>query len=318
MLNANKIGILLLMGWLIMGLMACSTTQKITTKNGKKMTTTQAFSYAYGAKMGEAVMRFGLSKEETNPEQFAKGFMKGLEGDSLENAKAQEVLENRMNPEGGPSETTEEAHKVAYFMGLSAINSLAQVVEIPKSDFDEKNLAEGFKDANTEQELRLETSYMDSIFQAYIEPKAEAYRVELEAQAELKAQAMIAAGQAFLEENKKKEGVITTKSGLQYEVIKEGTGPQPTLEDRVKTHYHGTLIDGTVFDSSVDRGQPATFGVNQVIMGWQEGIPLMKEGAKYRLYIPQELGYGMSSPTPSIPAGSVLIFEVELIKVNPE
>ena len=301
-----------------MGTMACSTTQKIATKNGKKMTVVQAFSYAYGAKMGEAITRFSLSKEETNPEQFAKGFIKGLEGDSLDNVKAQEALENRMNPAGGPSETTEDAHKVAYFMGLSAINTLAQVVEIPKSDFDEKTFAEGFKDASTEQELRLEKSYVDSVFQAYIEPKANVYRAKLEAKAELEAQATIAAGQAFLAENKKKEGVITTESGLQYEVIKEGTGPQPTINDRVETHYHGTLIDGTVFDSSVDRGEPATFGVNQVIMGWQEGIPLMKEGAKYRLYIPQELAYGMSSPSPAIPAGSVLIFDVEFLKVNPE
>lgn len=318
MLKINKIGILLLIGWLTMGLMACSSSQKIATKNGKKMTAIQAFSYAYGAKMGEAITRFSLSKDETNPEQFAKGFMQGLEGDSLDNAKAQAALEKRMNPTAAPSETTEEAHQVAYFMGLSAINTLAQVVEMPKSDFDEKNFAAGFEDASTEQELRLEKSYIDSVFQAYIEPKADVYRAKLEEKAQLEAQAAIAAGQAFLAENKKKEGVITTESGLQYEIIKEGTGPQPTLEDRVETHYHGTLIDGTVFDSSVDRGEPATFGVNQVIMGWQEGIPLMKEGAKYRLYIPQELAYGMNSPSPAIPAGSVLIFEVELLKVNPE
>jgi FKBP-type peptidyl-prolyl cis-trans isomerase len=124
-------------------------------------------------------------------------------------------------------------------------------------------------------------------------------------------------GKAFMAENSKKEGVITLPSGLQYEIIKKGTGKKPTVADQVQTHYHGTLIDGTIFDSSVDRGQPATFGVGQVIQGWQEGIPLMSEGAKYKFYIPQELAYGMQSPSPKIPAGSTLIFEVELLDIIP-
>lgn len=123
----------------------------------------------------------------------------------------------------------------------------------------------------------------------------------------------IADGQQFLSENAKKEGVITTPSGLQYEILTEGDGPKPTISSKVTTHYHGTLVDGTVFDSSVKRGQPASFGVNQVIKGWQEGIPLMSTGAKYRFYIPQELAYGMRSPSPTIPPGSMLIFEVELL-----
>ena len=123
----------------------------------------------------------------------------------------------------------------------------------------------------------------------------------------------IAAGKKFLAENAKKEGVIITNSGLQYEILKEGEGPKPSLSSKVKTHYHGTLIDGTVFDSSVERGQPATFGVNQVIKGWQEGIPLMSAGAKYRFFIPQELAYGMNAVGATIGPGATLIFEVELI-----
>jgi len=120
-------------------------------------------------------------------------------------------------------------------------------------------------------------------------------------------------GQEFLKKNTEKEGIVTTASGLQYEILQEGEGDQPTLASKVTTHYHGTLVDGTVFDSSVERGQPATFGVSQVIKGWQEGIPLMSAGAKYRFYIPQELAYGMRSPSSSIPPGSMLIFEVELL-----
>lgn len=123
----------------------------------------------------------------------------------------------------------------------------------------------------------------------------------------------LADGQQFLKENKEREGIITTASGLQYEILKEGEGAKPTLSSKVTTHYHGTLADGSVFDSSVERGQPATFGVGQVIRGWQEGIPLMSAGAKYRFYIPQELAYGMRSPSSSIPPGAMLIFEVELL-----
>ena len=122
-------------------------------------------------------------------------------------------------------------------------------------------------------------------------------------------------GKAFLEENAKKEGIVTLPSGLQYEVITEGNGKKPSATDRVKCHYEGTLIDGTLFDSSVKRGQPAVFGVNQVIKGWVEALQLMSEGSKWKLYIPSELGYGSQQAGEMIPPYSTLIFEVELIKV---
>ena len=125
----------------------------------------------------------------------------------------------------------------------------------------------------------------------------------------------IAAGKKFPEENKLKEGVITTESGLQYEVIKMGKGAKPTATDKVKVHYHGTLTDGTVFDSSVDRGEPITFALNQVIPGWTEGVQLMPVGSKFRFYVPQELGYG-ARQAGSIPPYSTLIFEVELLGIE--
>lgn len=125
----------------------------------------------------------------------------------------------------------------------------------------------------------------------------------------------IAAGKKFLEENKLKEGVVTTESGLQYEVIKMGKGAKPTATDKVKVHYHGTLTDGTVFDSSVDRGEPITFALNQVIPGWTEGVQLMPVGSKFRFYVPQELGYG-ARQAGSIPPYSTLIFEVELLGIE--
>jgi FKBP-type peptidyl-prolyl cis-trans isomerase len=122
-------------------------------------------------------------------------------------------------------------------------------------------------------------------------------------------------GEAFLAANKKNEGVKTTASGLQYKVIKEGTGKAPTDKDTVTVHYTGKLIDGTTFDSSVERGQPATFSLGGVIKGWTEGLQLMKEGGKTTFYIPSELGYGMQAP-PKIGPNAVLIFDVELIKVG--
>jgi FKBP-type peptidyl-prolyl cis-trans isomerase FklB len=122
-------------------------------------------------------------------------------------------------------------------------------------------------------------------------------------------------GKAFLAENAKREGVVTLPSGLQYEVITEGTGIKPSANDQVKCHYEGTLIDGTLFDSPVKRGQPAVFGVSQVIKGWVEALQLMPEGSKWKLYIPSELGYGSQQAGEMIPPYSTLIFEVELIKV---
>ncbi|MEL6134517.1 MAG: FKBP-type peptidyl-prolyl cis-trans isomerase, partial [Bacteroidota bacterium] len=123
------------------------------------------------------------------------------------------------------------------------------------------------------------------------------------------------AGEAFLAENAEKEGMVVLESGLQYEVLKEGTGIQPAVDDEVTVHYHGTLIDGTVFDSSVDRGEPITFNINRLIEAWKIILPMMKEGAKYRIFSPSDLAYGESAP-PTIGPNSTLIFEIELIKVN--
>lgn len=128
--------------------------------------------------------------------------------------------------------------------------------------------------------------------------------------------AATAEAKAFLDENAAKEGVKVTESGLQYKVLKEGEGAQPGSEDEVTVHYTGKLLNGTVFDSSVNRGEPATFPLNRVIPGWTEGVQLMKEGAKYEFFIPSDLAYGPQGIPNVIPPHSTLIFEVELIKVN--
>ena len=136
-----------------------------------------------------------------------------------------------------------------------------------------------------------------------------------EKQAKEQAQQAIAEGKVFLEENARRPEVTQTKSGLQYEVLSEGSGRSPKATDTVRCHYEGRLLDGSVFDSSYQRGEPADFGLNQVIAGWTEGVQLMKEGAKYRFFIPYLLAYGERGAGSSIPPYSTLVFDVELIKV---
>jgi FKBP-type peptidyl-prolyl cis-trans isomerase FklB len=130
-----------------------------------------------------------------------------------------------------------------------------------------------------------------------------------------KASGNIKAGQAFLAANKNKPGVVTTASGLQYLILKEGTGPKPAATDKIKCHYHGTLIDGRVFESSVDRGQPIEYNVNGFITGWIEALQLMPVGSKWRLFIPSNLAYGNQQSGPMIAAGSTLIFDMELLEI---
>ena len=131
-----------------------------------------------------------------------------------------------------------------------------------------------------------------------------------------KAAANLKEGQDFLATNKQKEGVVELPSGLQYEILKEGDGPKPKETDKVLCHYHGTLINGTNFDSSVQRGQPIAFPLNQVIKGWTEGVQLMGVGSKWRFFIPPHLGYGDRQVGPTIGPNSTLIFDVELLGIN--
>ena len=168
-------------------------------------------------------------------------------------------------------------------------------------------LAEGFLRSIKQDTARLLMNAADA--QAYVQ----SYIMGIQ---EKEAEAEIAAGNAFLAENKTKEGVITTESGLQYRIIQQGTGDtKPTTENQVKVHYTGRLLDGTVFDSSVQRGEPATFGVTQVIRGWTEILQLMTPGSKYMVWIPSELGYGAQGAGQMIKPNSVLEFEVELLEI---
>jgi len=192
------------------------------------------------------------------------------------------------------------ADSFSYAIGLS-IASFYKAQGI--SDINNQLVLKALADAKVEKPLLNETQVNNCIV-SYMQNARSA-----------KAGPNKKAGLAFLAENKNKPGVVTTASGLQYQVIKEGTGPKPTIEDQVKVHYHGTLIDGTVFDSSVERGQPITLGLKNVIPGWTEALQLMPVGSKWKLFIPSDLAYGDSPAGPTIKEGSTLIFEVELLEI---
>lgn len=198
--------------------------------------------------------------------------------------------------------------KVSYALGLGIGRQLAQM---GASDLSIEDFAAAIKDVISGNELKVSNREAQTIVQEYFRKQEE----KLNAEKAEKGKAAKVEGEKYLAENAKKEGVVTLKSGLQYKVMKEGSGKKPKATDKVKCHYEGFLIDGTVFDSSVQRGEPAVFPLNQVIAGWTEGLQLMREGAKYRFFIPYLLGYGEGGAGASIPPYAALIFDVELIEV---
>lgn len=198
--------------------------------------------------------------------------------------------------------------KVSYALGIGIGRQLSQM---GAADLNIDDFAQAIKDVIA-GDLKLGDAEAQQIVQEFFAKQEEKQKAE----AAEKGKAAKQDGEKFLAENGKKEGVITTASGLQYQVFREGNGQSPKATDTVECHYEGTLIDGTKFDSSYDRGQTATFPLNQVIAGWTEGLQLMKEGGKYRFFIPYELGYGERGAGASIPPFSTLVFDVELVSVK--
>lgn len=198
--------------------------------------------------------------------------------------------------------------KVSYALGIGIGRQLSQM---GAADLNIDDFAQAIKDVIA-GDLKLGDAEAQQIVQEFFAKQEEKQKAE----AAEKGKAAKQDGEKFLAENGKKEGVITTASGLQYQVLRKGNGQSPKATDTVECHYEGTLIDGTKFDSSYDRGQTATFPLNQVIAGWTEGLQLMKEGGKYRFFIPYELGYGERGAGASIPPFSTLVFDVELVSVK--
>lgn len=199
--------------------------------------------------------------------------------------------------------------KLSYALGFGIGQQLKQMGL--KDDLKIEDFAQSITDILNDNELKVSNAEAQALVNAYFQQMEERMQKE---NAE-KGKKALEEGRVFLENNGKRPEVTTTKSGLQYEILKEGNGKHPKATDKVRCHYEGTLIDGTVFDSSYQRNEPAVFGLNQVITGWTEGVQLMGEGAKYRFYIPYLLAYGEGGAGASIPPYSTLIFDVELLEV---
>ena len=191
--------------------------------------------------------------------------------------------------------------KVSYALGLSIVNNFQNsgIKQLQVADF-----VKGLEDVLGEKQPAISYEEAKQVINDYF-MKLQQERLEINKQA----------GAEFLEINRHKAGVVELPSGLQYEILKQGTGAKPSANDKVKCHYHGTLINGTVFDSSVQRGEPATFGVSQVIPGWIEALQLMPVGSKWRLFIPSNLAYGEHGAGDVIEPNSTLIFDVELLDI---
>ena len=254
-----------------------------------------SLNYAFGLANGNGIKQYYLAADSANAdslnakiESLLRGMDEGMKGDVSENPELAELGTNIGN-----------ALKEQKTAGLMGDSSLTVDIKLIK-----QGLVNGMKGSNIQMTAEEAQTYLNATMQKLQEKRMQEQNGPNKA-----------AGEVFLKENAKKAGVVTTASGLQYEVIKKGTGALPNDTSRVKVHYHGTLIDGTVFDSSVDRGEPAVFGVNQVIKGWTEALKLMPVGSKYKLYIPQELAYGSQSMG-NIKPFSALIFEVELIGIE--
>lgn len=192
--------------------------------------------------------------------------------------------------------------KVSYALGIGIGRQLA---DMGANDIVTEDFAAAMKDVLTGAQLQIDETEAQAMVQEYLQRKGEERLKNVKAE-----------GEAFLAENAKKEGIVTLPSGLQYQVLQEGNGKSPKATDQVKCHYEGTLINGKVFDSSYRRGEPATFPLNGVIAGWTEGLQLMKEGAKYRFFIPFNLAYGTRGAGQDIRPYATLIFDVELIEVK--
>ena len=248
-----------------------------------------SLNYAFGLANGDGIKMYYLYNDSTG-ERY-QSLMKGIAEGIKVNPKYAELI--------GIGRNIGQSLKEQSANGLLGNEDLVTDIELIKQGL--INGLAGFDEQMSAMEAQ---NYLNTTMQQLQEKKMEEQYGDNRR-----------AGEEFLAENKTKEGVVTTESGLQYKVTKMGKGKKPAKTDRVKVHYHGTLIDGTVFDSSVDRGEPATFGVNQVIKGWTEALQLMPVGSKWTLYIPYDLAYG-TQDMGDIKPYSALIFEVELLGIE--
>jgi FKBP-type peptidyl-prolyl cis-trans isomerase FklB len=250
--------------------------------------------------------------------QAAEKAEPGMEKAAPKVEKAEPKVE-KAEPKAKKGELKTKKEKLSYAMGVSSARNLKRFLQAQSLDVDINMVERGYRDGLKDAKPLLEDQEMQELL-TELQKELNAKQQEMMAKQQEKMKELgeknKKEGAEFLAENKKKEGVKTTASGLQYKVITEGKGKTPTATDTVTVNYKGTLIDGTEFDSSYKRGQPATFPVNGVIKGWTEALQLMKEGSKWQLFIPAELAYGERGAGGQIGPNAVLIFEVELLSIK--
>lgn len=276
----------------LFALAACNGGGGVSTKLPQLKTEADSLNYAFGLANGND-MKMMLAQDSDSVDykvkKFIDGLSEGLAGTPDENPEFAEV--------GGQVGGWLNQQKTAGLLGDSSLKVNYSLIR--------QGLINSIRGEKTNMTVEQAQEYIQKVMEArQAEKMKEKYGANKEA------------GEKFLAENKSKTGIVTTASGLQYEVIKQGTGAKPAATDMVKVHYEGKLLNDTVFDSSIRRNEPAEFVLNQVIPGWTEGLQLMPVGSKYRFYIPQNLAYGANENNPQIPPFSTLVFDVELLEIK--
>lgn len=234
---------------------------------------------------------------------------------SLSLAAALMAFAAPLNAQNEPAAAPASMDKVSYFIGSQIGGNISNNFKQQGIEVDLENFLQAIRDKFEGKPSKFSQEELEAAMEGF-EKTMQAKQAEMEKAQMAKAGEVKAAGAKFLADNGKREGVITTASGLQYEVLKKSEGAKPAATDRVNVHYHGTLTNGKVFDSSVERGMPITFGVQEVIKGWTEALQLMTVGSKFKLFIPSDLAYGDNGAGPDIGPGETLIFEVELLGIE--
>ena len=271
--------------------------------------------YLIGLDVGRSIEPVGpdldwvaFEKAIRNAYDGGKPLLDEAQAKSVGEALMQRIAARKGQAPAGAQPPALAKDKVGYLVGSDVGGSLAPI----KAEFDLSTMLQGARTALANGKSLLAETEATALREAF----SKRMQAKMAAEASVAAGKNSAEGAAFLAKNKQVKGVFTTPSGLQYTILRQGTGPRPKPSDRVKVNYHGTLLNGSVFDSSYDRGQPAEFALNQVIPGWTEGVGMMPVGGKYRFWIPSNLAYGEKGP-PSIGPNATLVFDVELLEVLP-
>ena len=300
----------------LLAIAAMASTATVSAQDKKTLDTERdKVGYLIGLDVGRSIEPVGpdldwvaFEKAIRNAYDGGKPLLDEAQAKSVGEALMQRIAARKGQAPAGAQPPALGKDKVGYLVGSDVGRSLAPI----KAEFDLSTMLQGARTALANGKSLLAETEATALREAF----SKRMQAKMAAEASVAAGKNSAEGAAFLAKNKQVKGVFTTPSGLQYTILRQGTGPRPKPSDRVKVNYHGTLLNGSVFDSSYDRGQPTEFALNQVIPGWTEGVGMMPVGGKYRFWIPSNLAYGEKGP-PSIGPNATLVFDVELLQVVP-